>query len=176
MSDLQKEKQALDEMEQALGDKNNQTKTPEAAVPTYLDQLTLLVSDLQSAARQQQLKTEQAIQQTLQQAATTLADAQKIDMISEQIQTMQQALTQQGPQNNTQYFAKILQELGSQIQDQLHQTDQQVAQSMQQALSSMSQSQAALFDTHTYIKLSEMVKQCESNLQQLQTPSHPAVH
>jgi hypothetical protein len=182
MKDHEREKQALEDIDKARGGnlagKNETTNQDIAAnpAPTPFEDFQTLVADLQTTARQQQLKTEQTIQQTLQQAATALGDAQKIDMISKQIQTMQQALTQQGPQNNPRFFQNILQQLSSTIQEQQHQADMQVSQSLQQTIASMAQSQAAMFDSQAFVKLAEMLKQSEKTLQQWQTPDQNTVH
>lgn len=182
MGDYEREKQALEEMDRALGENmaganaaTDQAITAEPE-PTPYEEFRRLVSELQASARQQQLKTEQSIQQTLQQAATALADAQKVDLITQKIKVMEQALSQQGPRNNPQYFLKMLQQLGAEIQEQLHQADLQVAQSLQQTVAAMAQSQAALFDSQSYVKLGEMLKQCEKILQQWQNPGRTTVH
>ncbi|MBS4030094.1 MAG: hypothetical protein KGZ63_01540 [Clostridiales bacterium] len=182
MKDREREKQALDDMDKARGgnlasinETTNQDIVANPA-PTPFEQFQTLVADLQTTARQQQLKTEQTIQQTLQQAATALGDAQKIDKITKQIQTMQQALTQQGPQNNPQFFRNMLQQLDCTIQEQQHQADMQVSQSLQQTISSMAQSQAAMFDSQAYVKLAEVLKQSDKTLQQWQSPDQNTVH
>lgn len=178
----EREKQTLEDMDKArdgnLASKNETVNQDIAAnpAPTPYEEFQTLVVELQTTARQQQLKTEQTIQQTLQQAATALGDAQKIDIITKQIQTMQQALTQQGPQNNPRFFQNMLQQLSCNIQEQQHQADMQVSQSLQQTISSMAQSQAAMFDSQAYIKLAEMLKQSEKTLQQWNTPDQNTVH
>jgi hypothetical protein len=183
LSDRERDKQALEEMDRALGE--NMAKAgagiDQAVVanpqPTPHEQFKQLVTDLQSTARQQQLKTEQSIQQTLQQAATALADAQKIDLVAGQLQTMQQALAQQqGQSGNLQYFQQMLQQLTTSVHEQLHQSTQQAAQSLQQTVSSMAQSQAAMFDSQSYMKISEMLKQCDKTLQLWQNPPQQTVH
>lgn len=182
MKSREQEKQALEDIDKARGgnlaDKNVTTNQDIATnpAPTPFEEFQTLIADLQSTARQQQLKTEQTIQQTLQQAASALGDAQKIDIITKQIQTMQQALTQQGPQNNPRFFQNMLQQLSCHIQEQQHRADMQVSQSLQQTVSSMAQSQAAMFDSQAYVKLAEMLKQSEKTLQQWQTPEQNTVH
>lgn len=182
MSDYQQEQQTLAEMSRAKdgsGTTASQQGSQAAAANLTLtpyEEFSQLVSTLEGAARQQQLKNEQAIQQMLQQAATALNDARQTDQISGRIQTMQQALSQQGPRNNPQYFLKTLQQLGQQVQEQLHQTDRQVAESLQQAVSSMAQAQTALSDSHSYQQLAGLVSACEKSLQQWQNPAQDTVH
>lgn len=178
MSDYQQEKQTLAEMSRASEGSGNSASQAEAAdlTLTPYEEFSQLMSALEGAARQQQLKNEQAIQQMLQQAATALNDARQTDQISRRVQAMQQALAQQGPRNNPQYFLKMLQQHGQQVQEQLHQTDRQVAESLQQAVSSMAQAQAALSDSHSYQQLSGLVFTCEKTLQQWQNPAQDTVH
>lgn len=182
MSDYEREKQALEDMDRTHGENmakaNEETNQAVAAEPqpTPYEDFKKLLSQLQTATRAQQLKNEQAIQQTLQQAATALGDVRKVDMISQQILAMQQALNQQGPRNNPQFFLKMLQQLGSDLQEQLHQSDQQVAQAMQQTIAAMAQSQSAMFDSQAFCTLTEVLKQCEKTLQQWQNPSQNTVH
>ncbi len=182
MSSHQRDKERLAEMDRALGDnmaKAGQATHQSAAdnqQPTPYGEFNQLVTELQATAREQQLKTEQSIQQTLQQAAAALGNAQKIDIITGQLQAMQQALTEQGPDKNPQYFTQMLHKLTTQVREQQHQSDRQVAQSLQQAVASISQSQSAMFDSQAYTKITEMIKQCEKNLQQWQNPSQEAIH
>jgi len=182
VSDYKREKQVLEEMDRAHGENLAKAGEPiDQAIaaepqPTPYEDFKMLVAQLQTMARAQQLKTEQAIQQTLQQAATALGDAQKVDLISQQIQVMQQALNQQGPRNNPQYFLKMLQQLTTRVQEQLHQSDQQVAQAMQQTIAAMAQSQSAMFDSQAFGNLTETLKQCEKTLQQWQNPQQAPVH
>jgi hypothetical protein len=182
MSDYQQEKQKLEEMNSAMNSSGNMASQPgsQAAAAdltlTPYEEFSQLVSALEGSARQQQLKNEQTIQQMLQQAATALNDAQRTDLMSRRIQSMQQALVQQGPRNNPQFFLKVLQQLGQQAQEQLHQADRQVAESLQQAVSSMAQAQTALSDSHSYEQLAGLVSACEKTLQQWQNPAQDTVH
>jgi len=182
MSDYQQERQTLSEMSRTMENGSNKAGTTAdltaaaGLTMTPYEQFSQLVSTLQGTARQQQLKNEQAIQQSLQQAAAALNDAQQTDLISKRILAMQQALAQQGPLNNPQYFQQMLQQLGQQVRDQLHQTDRQVAESLQQAVSSMAQAQTALSDSHTYQQLAGLVSQCEQPLKQWQNPGQEAIH
>lgn len=182
MSDYQQEKETLAEMSRAMGGSENKAGQAESQAVaadltlTPYEEFSQLITVLEGAARQQQLKNEQAIQQMLQQAAAALNDAQQTDLISRRIQAMQQALTQQGPRNNPQFFLKTLQQLGQQVQEQIHQTDRQVAESLQQAVSSMAQAQAALSDSHAYQQLAGLVFTCENTLQQWQNPGPETVH
>ncbi|MCR3921621.1 MAG: hypothetical protein NUK65_03770 [Firmicutes bacterium] len=128
--------------------------------PTPQEEFTQLVLHLQAIVRAQQLKTEQTIQQTMQQASTALKDAQNVDALSLQVQAMQQALTQQGVNNEPQYYLSLLQQLETTVHEQLHYSDQQVAQSLQQAIATMSQAQVAMFDSQSFAKMSDVVKQC----------------
>ncbi len=182
MSSHQRDKERLEEIDRALGD--NMAKAGQATdqstaanpQPSPYEEFKQLITELQATAREQQLKTEQSIQQTLQHAATALGDAQKIDLITGQLQAMQKALTEQGPDNNPQYFTQMLKQLATQVREQQYQSDRQVAQALQQAVASISQSQSAMFDSQAYTKVIEMIKQCEKNLQQWQNPSQEAIH
>jgi hypothetical protein len=183
MSDRQRDKQALEEMDRALGDTMAKSGQPtDQAVAagnkiTPYEEFRQLVTDLQATARQQQLKTEQAIQQTLQQAATALSDAQKTDLIMQQLQLLQQGLSQQNPDNNSpQQYQQILRQLATQVGEQLYQADQQALQALQQTVSSIAQSQSAMFDSQAYARVSEILKQCEKTLQQWQNPPRDTVH
>jgi uncharacterized membrane protein YccC len=182
VNDYQQERQTLAELSSAVEKSANNSDRPTDQSPaadltlTPFEEFSQLVTDMEGAARQQQLKNEQAIQQMLQQAAGALNDARQTDLISRRVQAMQQALTQQGPRNNPQYFLKMLQQLGQQLQEQLHQTDRLVAESLQQAVSSMAQAQTALSDSHSYQQLAGMVSQCEKTLQLWQNPDQNTVH
>jgi len=182
VNDYEREKQAMAEMDRALEDTMAKANHPtDQAVAANMElapyeEFRQLMAGLQSTARQQQLKTEQVIQQTLRQASSALSNAQKTDLIARQIQAMQQALEQQGPLHNPQYFLKMLPQLGSLLQDQQHQADRQITESLQQAVASMNQSQTAMSDSQAYLQLTEMLKQCEKTLQQWQNHSQSALH
>lgn len=182
MSGHEKEKQALEEMDRARDENLASANAPvnqqilAQPKPTPYEEFKQLTTELQSTIRQQQLKAEQSIQQTLQQAAGILGDAQKIDLMTIQVQAIQQALSQQGPTNNPQFFSEILQQLGTAVREQLHQSDQQVAQALQQTVSSMAQSQSAMFDSQSFTKMADMLKQCERTLQNWQNPAQKTVH
>lgn len=182
MSNLEKEKQAFAELDRAhmenLARANAPLNQEMAANPQFApyEDFMRLVTQLQSTARQQQLRTEQSIQQTLQQAATALNDAQKIEQITQQMQMVQQALNQQGPTNNPEYYTQMMQQLSTNIQDQLHRSDQQVTEALQQTVASMSQSQSAMFNSQLYANMAEMLKQCDQVLQQWKNPGSNTVH
>lgn len=182
MNKLKRDKQTLEELDRAkdnnLGQANEAANQQLTAQPrlTPLEELQQLVSDLHTTIRQQQLKSEQSVQQTLQQAAVILDDAQKVERMTKQVQAMQQAMAQQGPANNPQFYQQILRQLNTNIQEQLHQSDQQISQALQQTVSSLAQSQAAMFDSQAFYKMAELVKSCEKTIQQWQAPVNNSVH
>ena len=144
--------------------------------PLSHDELSQLASRLQAMVRGQQLKTEQAIQQTLQQASIALQNAQKTETMMEQVQALQQAATQQGHANNAQFYQQLLQQLGKTIHEQMHQSDQQIAQSLQQAVASFTQSQAAMFDSQAFSNMAEILKQCEQTIKSWENQNGQTVH
>ncbi|HZK25786.1 MAG TPA: hypothetical protein VFC74_10445 [Oscillospiraceae bacterium] len=182
MGNLQKDQQTFAELDrtrkETLAQADNVTNqqlqlNPQ---PTPQEELSQLVSQLESSVRQQQLKTEQTIQQTLQQASTALNDAQNIDALFLQVQTLQQAINQPGGSNNPQSYPQLLQQLESKVRQQLQQADEQLAQALQQTVSSMAQAQVTMTDKQTYNSLVEKLKQCEKVVQKWQTTNPPAVH
>jgi hypothetical protein len=182
MDGHERDKQALDELDRARKDNlaqanksiNQEIQGQPELVP--FEEFKQMVAELQLAVRQQQLKAEQTIQQTLQQAAIVLGDSQKIDLMTKQILAMQQALNQQGPTNNPVFFKNMLDQLSNTIQEQLHQSEQQVAQALQQSVTALAQSQGAMFDSHSFHQMSQSISACEKILQQWQNGSGQTVH
>lgn len=181
MSNLQKDQQTFAELDhtrkEALAQANNTNQPLQLKQQlTPQEELAQLVSQLASSVRQQQLKTEQVIQQTLQQASTALNDAQNIDTLFEQVQALQQTVTQPGGGANLQYSQQLLQQLQTSVQQQLQQSAEQLTQTLQQTVASMAQAQVTMSDNQTYGSLAEKLKQCEKIVQTWQTTNPPPVH
>lgn len=160
----------LEEISQELGNtlqQMNQTNNQQMQFnpqPSPQDKFQQLVGDLYNTARQQQIQTEQTTQETLSQASTSLVGAQKIDEIHHLTQQLQQGVTQQGIQNNPQYYFQMIEKIEDLIHDQLHQADQQIAQSLQQSISAMAQGQASMFDSNCYSQLRSTLKELKYTL------------
>lgn len=145
------------------------------AVHPGQEKLQQALEQLQSIARQQQLQTEQSLQNTLSQASTSLQDARRVDTISKLLTELGRTMESPATAADPQPLLNILEQAEKQVQQQLHQTDMQVAQSLQQAVSALAQSQAAMFDAQNYSQIQQLFQQCRDTLNQ-QWPKGTGVH
>lgn len=170
MSNPEKDRQTFVELEQknkdAAANETAADMTSQQSAPAW----SQLAQKLQAAVKQQQLKTEQNIQQTLQQASIALSAAAQIEQLLRQVAILQ------GPANNIQYYRQVLQQVNQTVHEQLHQADRQIAESLQQTISGLTQAQAAMFESQAYKAMAEMVKQCEQLLLSRENADGQAVH
>ncbi|NLN07839.1 MAG: hypothetical protein GX167_09500 [Firmicutes bacterium] len=170
MSNPEKDRQAFVELEQknkdAAANETTADMTSQQSAPAW----SQLAQKLQAVIKQQQLKTEQNIQQTLQQASIALSAAARIEQLLKQVALLQ------GPANNIQYYRQVLQQVNQTVHEQLHQADRQIAESLQQTVSGLTQAQAAIFDSQAYFAMAELVKQCELLLSSRASTDGQTVH
>ena len=128
------------------------------------------INNLHTAITGQQQLTEQALQQTLQKAAATQAQLQRIKAMHAQVLAMQEALEEQGPRNNPQFLLEMVKQLAAQVHEQEDNSHKQATQALQLAVSALADSQTVLTENRALSQMAQMVKNCETVLQQHYTP------
>jgi len=170
VSNQEKDRQTFVELEQKNKDIAANETAADMATQQSAPAWSQLAQKLQSAVKQQQLKTEQNIQQMLQQASIALSTAARIEQLLKQVAILQ------GPANNIQYYRQVLQQVSQTVHEQLRQADRQIAESLQQTISGLTQAQAAMFESQAYSAMVELVKQCEQLLSTRASADGQAVH
>lgn len=136
-------------------------KPPGAGAPTTpAEKIEDALSQVQNAVREQQMCTEQDLQECLSKASTHVADSQAVDTlfaISQQLSS----LVSQGNESlraNATQVNDLVSQLGSQLAMQQAKSDRQVAMALQQAVSAMSDAQNAMFQSMSLSEMQQLVK------------------
>lgn len=136
-------------------------KPPGAGTPTTpAEKIEDALAEVQNQIREQQMLTEQNLQNSLSKASTHVADSQAIDTlfaISQQIAS----LVSQGNESlraNAQKVSELINHMGSQLSMQQAKADRQVAMSLQQAVSALADAQNAMFQSMAIGEMQQLVK------------------
>jgi cysteinyl-tRNA synthetase len=136
-------------------------KPPGAGPPTTpAEKIEDALSQVQNAVREQQMCTEQNLQNCLSKASTHVADSQAIDTlfaISQQVAS----LVSQGNESlraNAPQVREMIAQLGAQLAMQQAKSDRQVAMALQQAVASMSDAQSAMFQSMSLSEMQQLVR------------------
>jgi len=139
---------------------------------TPLDNFKQTISKVQEGIRQQQMSSEQQLQNTLNQASTTIADSQRIEQIFDLVQKIERQLRDgtEAVTRNPGQFKKQIEQLDNQVSTQQTKIDSQMAQALNQAVSSLAQAQTYMFQSQAFSQLSQQISQCKQILDQFYTP------
>lgn len=136
-------------------------KPPGAGTPTTpAEKIEDALSQVQNSVREQQMSTEQNLQNCLSKASTHVADSQAVDTlfaISQQVA----ALVSQGNESlraNAQQTNELMSQLGAQLAMQQAKSDRQVSMALQQAVSAMADAQNAMFQSMSLVEMQQLVK------------------
>jgi hypothetical protein len=148
-------------------------KPPGAGVPTTpAEKIEDALSQVQNAVREQQMSTEQNLQNCLSKASTHVADSQSIDTlfaISQQVAS----LVSQGNESlraNATKVNELITQLGAQLAMQQAKSDRQVAMALQQAVSAMSDAQSAMFQSASMTEMQQLVKAASQIVKDVMAP------
>jgi|GEM_PF-1174709 uncharacterized protein YjfI (DUF2170 family) len=157
--------------------RQQQVMQTQMALQNPYQKLSNNVNNIVDQTRQQQMQSEQQIQSTLNQASTSLADANNFEQIFNLSQQLQQ-ITQQGITSaNINQCYQIIDQLEKHTHNQMSQFNKQLVQTLQQAISSMAQAQQLILQSHTANNIYSMLNQCEETLKQIdQTQPDLTVH
>lgn len=136
-------------------------KPPGAGAPTTpAEKIEESLAQVQNSIREEQMSTEQNLQNCLSKASTHVADSQSIDTLfalSQQISSIvskgDESLRANSPQVN-----ELMAELASQLAMQQAKSDRQVAMALQQAVSAMAEAQNAMFQSMSINEMQQLVK------------------
>ncbi len=136
-------------------------KPPGAGVPTTpAEKIEDALSQVQNAVREQQMSTEQNLQNCLSKASTHVADSQAVDTLFAVSQQLA-SLVSQGNESlraNATQVNELVSQLGTQLAMQQAKSDRQVAMALQQAVSAMSDAQSAMFQSMSLSEMQQLVK------------------
>lgn len=140
-------------------------KPPGAGLPTTpAEKIENALSAVQSGIREQQMASEQNLQQCLSQASTHVADSQAIETLFSISQQIASIVSQgnEAVRANAPQLSELISQLQGQIYVQQSRADRQVAKALQQAVSSLAEAQNAMFQSMT---LGEIAQQVSGALQ-----------
>lgn len=136
-------------------------KPPGAGIPTTpAEKIEEALSQVQNAVREQQMNTEQNLQNCLSKASTHVGDSQAVDTLfalSQQVAS----LVSQGNESlraNATQVNELMTQLGAQLAMQQAKSDRQVSMALQQAVSAMSDAQNAMFQSMSVSEMQHLVK------------------
>jgi cysteinyl-tRNA synthetase len=148
-------------------------KPPGAGTPaTPAEKIEDALSQVQNSVREQQMSTEQNLQDCLSKASTHVADSQAIDVlfaISQQIAS----LVSQGNESlraNARQVSEMVAQLGAQLAMQQAKSDRQVAVALRQAVSAMADAQNAMFQSMSMIEMQQLVKGAGQTVKDVMAP------
>jgi hypothetical protein len=130
------------------------------------------LSQVQNAVREQQMSTEQNLQNCLSKASTHVADSQAVDTLFAVSQQLS-ALVSQGNESlraNAPQVNELVAQLGAQLAMQQAKSDRQVAISLQQAVSAMSNAQNAMFQSMSISEMQQLVKGAGQTVKDILAP------
>ncbi len=136
-------------------------KPPGAGVPTTpAEKVEDSLSQVQNQIRDQQMCTEENLQNCLSKASTHVADSQSIDTLFALAQQIASVVTQgdEALRANSQQVGELVTQLGNQLSSQQAKADRQIAMSLQKAVSALSDAQNAMFQSMAMTDMSQLVK------------------
>lgn len=145
---------------------NMQYQTPEEQ--DFSEEIKSLVN----SSRQQQMSSDQQIQDTLNQASINLIDSQRLSKIYQSSQNLMQA-AQMGIANltiNMDKYTQMLEQMEKDCHTQQVATDMQVISSLQKAISSMAEAQNSLLQSQAVEKMYDSIKKCTDSLNKIGNP------
>lgn len=148
-------------------------KPPGAGTPTTpAEKIEDALAQVQNSVREQQMSTEQNLQNCLSKASTHVADSQAIDTlfaISQQVAS----LVSQGNESlraNAQQVNEMMAQLGAQLAMQQAKSDRQVSMALQQAVSAMADAQSAMFQSMSIVEMQQLVKGASQTVKDVIAP------
>lgn len=148
-------------------------KPPGAGLPTTpAEKIESALSLVENGIREQQMASEQNLQQCLSQASTHVADSQAIDTLFAISQQVASIVSQgnEALRANAQQVSDLISQLQTQIQMQQSKADRQVAKSLQQAVSSLAEAQNAMFQSMTLGELAQQVSGALQTVKDVMAP------
>lgn len=136
-------------------------KPPGAGAPTTpAEKVEDALGQVQNSIREEQMSTEQNLQNCLSKASTHVADSQSIDALFAVSQQLS-SLVSQGNESlraNSAQAGELVAQLGAQLAMQQAKSDRQVAMALQQAVAAMSEAQSAMFQSMSISEMQQLVK------------------
>lgn len=148
-------------------------KPPGAGLPTTpAEKIESTLFLVQNGIREQQMASEQNLQQCLSQASTHVADSQAIDTLFSISQQLASIVSQgnESLRANAQQVSDLISQLYAQIQTQQSKADRQVAKALQQAVSSLAEAQNAMFQSMTLGEIAQQVSGAMQTVKDVMAP------
>lgn len=147
-------------------------RPPGAGAPvTPAERVEDALAQVQNAIREQQMCSEQDLQNSLSEASTHVADSQAVDTLFALSQQIASLVAQGDPalQNERSKASELISQLGEQLAMQQAKADRQVAMALQQAVSSMSSAQNAMFQSMSISEMQQLVKGASQVIRDIST-------
>ena len=148
-------------------------KPPGAGTPTTpAEKIEDALSQVQNAIREQQMNTEQNLQNCLSKASTHVADSQAVDTLFALSQQLS-SLVSQGNESlraNASQVDQLVSQLGAQLAMQQAKSDRQVAMALQQAVSALSDAQNAMFQSMSLSEMQQLVRSAGQTVKDVIAP------
>lgn len=137
------------------------------------EQFAKEVDCLVNAAREQQINSDDQIQNTLNQASTNFIDSKRLENLFSSAQQLQQAaeLGISNLQMNIQQHRQTIQQMEKECHQQQVATDIQVVSSMQKAIAAMAQAQNSLIQSQSVNQMFDSITKCQDYLAQIEDVS-----
>ncbi len=148
-------------------------KPPGAGAPTTpAEKIEDALAQVQNQIREEQMCTEQNLQNCLSKASAHVADSQAIDTLFAITQQVASIVSQGNEElrANSQQVSELVTQLGAQLAMQQAKADRQIAMSLQQAVSAMSDAQNAMFQSMSVAEMSQLVKGAQQTVKDVIAP------
>jgi ABC-type transporter Mla subunit MlaD len=148
-------------------------KPPGAGTPTTpAEKIEDSLAKVQNLIREQQMTTEENLQNSLSKASTNVADSQSIDTLLALSQQISSLVSQgnEALRANSQQLSELITQLSSQVATQQAKADRQIACSLQKAVSALSDAQNAMFQSIALTEMTHLVNSASGVTKDVMAP------
>ncbi|HHW26538.1 MAG TPA: hypothetical protein GXX23_04245 [Firmicutes bacterium] len=146
---------------------------PAAGTPTTpAERIEEALCQVQNQIREQQMCTEQDLQECLSKASSRVADSQSVDTMFALVQQVTSMVSQgnEALQSNLRQVRELIARLSANLAQQQAIADRQIARSLHQAVSAMAEAQNAMFQSMAISEMSLLVKGAQDVAEQVVPP------
>ncbi len=134
---------------------------PAAGAPTTLaERIEDALSQVQNQIREEQMCTEQDLQECLSKASTHVADSQSVDTMFALAQQVTSLVSSgdESLRSNSREVRELIAQLSANLAQQQAKADRQIARSLHQAVSALSEAQNAMFQSMAISEMSLLIR------------------
>jgi ElaB/YqjD/DUF883 family membrane-anchored ribosome-binding protein len=146
---------------------------PMAGAPaTVAERIEDALSQVQNQIREEQMCTEQDLQECLSKASTHVADSQSVDTMFALVQQVTSLVSpgNESLRSNLREVRELVAQLSANLAQQQAKADRQIARSLHQAVSALSEAQNAMFQSMAISEMSLLVKGAQDLAKQVVPP------